>query len=143
MSIFISRELIVHNRQGTQQQRPESRTVTPLGMQINTGYINSTKGVSCLCSLNLHRHSRPRTVSDYYCSDDDYYYNCSDASNDGNGDDDFHCQRTVCSVAGCGLRTSSLGQHLRKTHHFSLDSYNYHFHMQGNSKKARTMFERC
>ena len=99
--------------------------------------------MSCLCSLNLHRHSRPRTVSDYYCSDDDYYYNCSDASNDGNGDDDFHCQRTVCSVAGCGLRTSSLGQHLRKTHHFSLDSYNYHFHMQGNSKKARTIFERC
>ena len=34
------RELTVFNRQGTQQQRPESSTVTPLGMRLNTGCIN-------------------------------------------------------------------------------------------------------
>ena len=37
------RELTALNRQGTQQQRPESLTVTPPGMRMNTGYINPTK----------------------------------------------------------------------------------------------------
>ena len=37
------RELTALNRQGTQQQRPESLTVTPPGMRMNTGYINATK----------------------------------------------------------------------------------------------------
>ena len=32
------RELIGLNRQGTQQQRPESPTLTPPGMQVNAGY---------------------------------------------------------------------------------------------------------
>ena len=31
---------------GTQHQRPESPTVTPPGMQVNTRYINTTKGTS-------------------------------------------------------------------------------------------------
>ena len=32
------------NRQGTQQQRPDSPTVTPHGMHVNAGYMNSTQG---------------------------------------------------------------------------------------------------
>ena len=32
------------SRHGTQQQRPESPTVTPPSMRVNTGYINSTNG---------------------------------------------------------------------------------------------------
>ena len=40
------RELITLMRQGTQRQRPESPTVTPPGIRVNTGYINSTKGTS-------------------------------------------------------------------------------------------------
>ena len=35
------REIIALNKQGTQQQRPESSTVTPPGIQVNTRYINS------------------------------------------------------------------------------------------------------
>ena len=38
------RETIALNRQGTQQQRPESPTVTPPGVRVTTRYINSTKG---------------------------------------------------------------------------------------------------
>ena len=38
------REVTALNRQGTQQQRPESPTVAPFGMRINTEYINSTTG---------------------------------------------------------------------------------------------------
>ena len=47
------REAIAVDRQGTQQQRPESPTVTPPGMQVNARYINSTKGASsstCPCT---------------------------------------------------------------------------------------------
>ena len=40
------REIIALDRQGTQQQRPESPTVAPPGMRVNTRYINSTKGTS-------------------------------------------------------------------------------------------------
>ena len=40
-----TKEIIVLNRQGT-QQGPESPTVTPPGMRVNTRYINSTKGTS-------------------------------------------------------------------------------------------------
>ena len=36
-------EIITLNRQRTQQQRPESRTVTPPGMPVKTRYINSTE----------------------------------------------------------------------------------------------------
>ena len=36
------------DRQGTHQQRPESPTVSPTGMQINTRYMNSTKGTSSM-----------------------------------------------------------------------------------------------
>ena len=32
------------DRQGTQQQRPESPTITPPRMRVNTRYINSIKG---------------------------------------------------------------------------------------------------
>ena len=32
------------NRQGRQQQRPESPTVTPPGMRVNTRYVNPIKG---------------------------------------------------------------------------------------------------
>ena len=39
------RELEAFNRQGTLQQRPESSTVTPPDMRVNTGYINSTEAV--------------------------------------------------------------------------------------------------
>ena len=42
--------LIAPNRQGKQQQRPESPTVTLRGMRVSTGYINSTKGIF----LKLH-----------------------------------------------------------------------------------------
>ena len=38
------REIITLDRQGTQQQRPESPTVTAPSMQVNTKYTNSTKG---------------------------------------------------------------------------------------------------
>ena len=40
------REITALNRQETQQRRPESLTVTPPGMRVNTTYINSTKGTS-------------------------------------------------------------------------------------------------
>ena len=40
------RELTELYRQGTQQQRPESPTITPSGMRVNTGYKNSTEGTS-------------------------------------------------------------------------------------------------
>ena len=38
------REIIALDKQGTQQQRPESPTVTPPGVRVNTRYINSSKG---------------------------------------------------------------------------------------------------
>ena len=44
--INIQRELIALDRQGTQQQRFESTTITPPGVRVNTRYINSTKGTS-------------------------------------------------------------------------------------------------
>ena len=40
------REFLAFNRQGTQQQRSESPTVSPPGMRVNTGYRNSTQGTS-------------------------------------------------------------------------------------------------
>ena len=40
------REITALDRQGTQPQRPESPTVTPPGVRVNTRYINSTKGTS-------------------------------------------------------------------------------------------------
>ena len=40
------REIIALHRQGTQQQRPESPTVTPPGVRVNIRYKNSTKGTS-------------------------------------------------------------------------------------------------
>ena len=40
------RQLIALSRQGTQQKRPQSPTVTPPGMRVNTGHINSTKSTS-------------------------------------------------------------------------------------------------
>ena len=39
------REIIALDRQGT-QQRPDSPRGTPPGMQVNTGYMKSTKGTS-------------------------------------------------------------------------------------------------
>ena len=39
-------EIIALNRQGTQQERPESPTVTPYRMWVNTRYINSRKETS-------------------------------------------------------------------------------------------------
>ena len=39
-------EIIALNRQGTQQERPESPSVSPPGMRVNTRYINPTKGTS-------------------------------------------------------------------------------------------------
>ena len=47
------REMIVLNRQGTQQQRPESPTVTTPGMRGNTRYINTTRSTS---SFEVHLH---------------------------------------------------------------------------------------
>ena len=41
-----TKEIIAFDRQGTQQQRPESPMVTPTGMRVNTRYANSTKGTS-------------------------------------------------------------------------------------------------
>ena len=43
---FQPREIIALDRQGTQQQRRESPTVTPPGVYVNTKCINSTKGTS-------------------------------------------------------------------------------------------------
>ena len=40
------RETIALDRQGTQQERPESPTVTPPDVRVNTRYMNSTKGTS-------------------------------------------------------------------------------------------------
>ena len=40
------REIIALDRQGTQQQRPESPMDTPRGVRVNTRYRNSTKGTS-------------------------------------------------------------------------------------------------
>ena len=42
----INRELTALDRQRTQQQRPKSSVATPPGMQVNTRYMNSTKGTS-------------------------------------------------------------------------------------------------
>ena len=44
-SFWITKTKVL-DRQGTQQQRPESPTVTPPGVWVNTRYINSTKGTS-------------------------------------------------------------------------------------------------
>ena len=49
----IRREVITFNRQGTQQQRPESATVTPPDMRVNTGSVNFTKGRP-KCSILMH-----------------------------------------------------------------------------------------
>ena len=54
-SIFLikkQREIIALDRQGTQQQRPESSTVTPPGVRVNTRYINSTKGTPLTFELS-------------------------------------------------------------------------------------------
>ena len=40
------REIIALDRQGTQQQRPESPTSSPSGVRVNMNYTNSTKGTS-------------------------------------------------------------------------------------------------
>ena len=45
------KEVLVLNRQGTQPQRPESPTVTPPGMRVHAGYINSTKCTSSTQAL--------------------------------------------------------------------------------------------
>ena len=37
--------MIALDRQGTQQQRPESPAVTPPGMRVNTRYVNSIKAI--------------------------------------------------------------------------------------------------
>ena len=42
-SINRRREIKAFDRQRTQQQRPESPTVTPPGMRVNIRCINSTK----------------------------------------------------------------------------------------------------
>ena len=44
--VYKQRELVVFNKQVTQQQRPEQLTVTSPDMRVNTGCINSTKGSS-------------------------------------------------------------------------------------------------
>ena len=45
-TLIILPKIIVLDRQGTQQQWPESPAVTPPGMRANTRHINSTKGTS-------------------------------------------------------------------------------------------------
>ena len=45
-SVNKQREKIALDRQGTQKQKPESPTVSPPGVRVNTRYINSTKGTS-------------------------------------------------------------------------------------------------
>ena len=51
--MFINKQriIIALDRQGTQQQRPGSRMVTPPSMQVNTMYMNSTKGTGNKCLL--------------------------------------------------------------------------------------------
>ena len=44
------RKLTAFNRQGTQQQRPESSTVSLPGMWVNTGYINSNTVHPPMCN---------------------------------------------------------------------------------------------
>ena len=44
--INTQREIIVLNRQGTHQQKPEYPMVTPPGRRVNVRYISSTKGTS-------------------------------------------------------------------------------------------------
>ena len=60
------------DRQGTQQQRPESPTVTPPGVRVNTRYINSTKGTSSkkdapsgIYTLHFRHTRRHRCVEAY------------------------------------------------------------------------------
>ena len=50
------RGVIALNRQGTQQKRPESPSVTPPGMGANTGHVNSTKGTSSGTPPPPHQH---------------------------------------------------------------------------------------
>ena len=47
-----STEIIALDRQGTQQQRPDSPAVTPPGVRVNTRYKNSTKGTSSVYPLS-------------------------------------------------------------------------------------------
>ena len=60
-TIIKQKEIIALDRQGTQQQRPASPTVTTSGMRVNTRYINSTKGTSSkkdtqiVCEKHLQR----------------------------------------------------------------------------------------
>ena len=68
-SINKQREITALDRQGTQQQRPESPTVTPPGVRVNTRYINFTKGTSSTrdapSGINTFhfRHTRPLGAS--------------------------------------------------------------------------------
>ena len=52
-----TKEIIALDRQGTQQQGPESPTVTPPGVRVNTRYKNSTKGT---CSKQNKKKECPQ-----------------------------------------------------------------------------------
>ena len=48
-----------------------------------------------------------------------------------------------CSVAGCTVLTTNLGQHLVKCHHMNKDSLKYAELMKNSSKRAQTTYSKC
>ena len=76
LQINKQREMIALDRQGTQQQRPESPRVTPPGVRVNTWYVNSTKGTcsqkdapSGMHTLHFRHTRRHRCVQVYERTD--------------------------------------------------------------------------
>ena len=72
-----TKEIIALDRQGTQQQRPESPTVTPPGVRVNTRYKNSTKGTCSKQNKKKNAHSGRYTLHSGTLGDrcvQDYFY---------------------------------------------------------------------
>ena len=72
-----TKEIIALDRQGTQQQGPESPTVTPPGVRVNTRYKNSTKGTCSKQNKKKNAHSGRYTLHSGTLGDrcvQDYFY---------------------------------------------------------------------
>ena len=52
-------------------------------------------------------------------------------------------QQKPCSVVGCTIFTTNLGQHLVKFHKVDKDSLKYAENMKGSSKRAKTTYSKC
>ena len=52
-------------------------------------------------------------------------------------------QQKPCSVPGCAIQTTNLGQHLVKFHHVDKDGCKYAELMKDSSKRTRTTYSKC